>query len=226
MPMIGGLRKKVRNSGDIATWDVQAVYENDAFEFQLGDTPFIRHKPTLGEPGKLVAVYSIATLKSGEISRDVMSVGAVEKIRTKSRGRNTPWNDPIFYAEMAKKTVARRHSKVLPMSSDLDDLMRRDDDLYDLKSAGDEQIKDRSKTLESRLDAIADQRDEVVDGEVIEVGGDDQQDVDERDPTTIAADLGRENRTKGMSRKAIPAEYRKDEELTKAYLEGFDGGDE
>jgi recombination protein RecT len=28
---------------------------------------------------------------------------------------------------MCKKTVAKRHSKVLPMSTDLDDLLRRDD---------------------------------------------------------------------------------------------------
>src|SRR5262245_31940685 len=33
MPMIGGLRKKVRNSGEIATWEVQVVHENDDFDF-------------------------------------------------------------------------------------------------------------------------------------------------------------------------------------------------
>jgi recombination protein RecT len=138
LPMIGGLRKKVRNSGEIATWDVHAVYEKDHFEFELGDSPFIKHKPTLsGEKGKIIAVYSVATLKGGEKSRDVMSIADVEKIRTKSRGTNTPWNDPIFYPEMCKKTVARRHSKVLPMSTDLDDLIRRDDDLYDFEGARD-----------------------------------------------------------------------------------------
>ena len=34
IPMIAGLRKKVRNSGEIATWDVAAVYANDRFEFE------------------------------------------------------------------------------------------------------------------------------------------------------------------------------------------------
>lgn len=132
IPMIGGIRKKVRNSGEIATWDVHAVYEKDHFEFELGDAPFIRHKPNLGaDKGKLIAVYSVATLKSGEKSRDVMSVADVEKIRAKSKAKSGPWSDPTFYPEMAKKTVARRHSKVLPMSSDLDDLIRRDDHLYE-----------------------------------------------------------------------------------------------
>lgn len=132
LPMIGGIRKKVRNSGELSTWDVHAVYEKDHFEFELGDSPFIKHKPSLdSDKGKLIAVYSVATLKGGEKSRDVMSVADVEKIRSKSRAKNGPWADPIFYPEMAKKTVARRHSKVLPMSSDLDDLIRRDDHLYE-----------------------------------------------------------------------------------------------
>jgi recombination protein RecT len=156
MPMVGGIRKKVRNSGEIATWDVHAVYENDAFEYELGDEPFIRHKPALANRGKLIAVYSVATLKTGEKSRDVMSVEDVEKIRSKSRAPNGPWKDPVFYPEMAKKTVARRHSKVLPMSSDLDDLIRRDDELYDLKGAQEEATKERPRSLAGRLDALAD----------------------------------------------------------------------
>src|SRR5882762_1147619 len=47
LPMVAGIRKKVRNSGEIATWDVNVVHAKDAFEFELGDTPFIRHKPDL-----------------------------------------------------------------------------------------------------------------------------------------------------------------------------------
>jgi recombination protein RecT len=132
LPMIAGMRKKVRNSGDIATWDVHAVYANDAFDYELGDEPFIKHKPSLSQRGPLIAVYSVATLKGGAKSRDVMSVEDVERIRAKSRAQSGPWSDPTFYPEMAKKTVARRHAKVLPMSTDLDDLLRRDDALYDL----------------------------------------------------------------------------------------------
>ncbi len=175
MPMVGGIRKKARNSGEIATWDVHAVFANDAFEYELGDNPFIRHKPTLANRGALIAVYSVATLKTGEKSRDVMSVEDVEKIRSKSRAQNGPWKDPVFYPEMAKKTVARRHSKVLPMSSDLDDLIRRDDDLYNLKGAQEEASATKPKSLAGRLDQLADFSDEkdVVDnetGEVIEQG--------------------------------------------------------
>lgn len=171
MPMVGGIRKKARNSGEIATWDVHAVFANDAFDYELGDNPFIRHKPTLANRGALIAVYSVATLKTGEKSRDVMSVEDVEKIRSKSRAQNGPWKDPVFYPEMAKKTVARRHSKVLPMSSDLDDLIRRDDDLYNLKGAQEEASAAKPKSLAGRLDQLADFSDEkdIVDNETGEI---------------------------------------------------------
>lgn len=158
LPMIAGLRKKVRNSGEIATWDAQVVHEKDVFKFQLGDEPFIHHEPSLdGDPGKIIAAYSIAVLKSGEKSREVMSVTQIEKIRSRSRAKgNGPW--VTDYEEMCRKTVARRHSKTLPMSTDLDDLIRRDDDLYDMEGAREEaaaQNGGRPQTLSGKLDVLA-----------------------------------------------------------------------
>lgn len=136
MPMIAGIRKKVRNSGEIATWDAQVVHKNDHFEFELGDDPFIKHKPALDNPGEVIAAYSVAVLKSGEKSREVMTRAQIEKVRSASRSKDRgPWVD--WFEEMCRKTVARRHSKLLPMSTDLDDLIRRDDSLYDMAGARD-----------------------------------------------------------------------------------------
>lgn len=154
MPMIGGLRKKVRNSGELATWDVYVVHANDEFDYELGDNPFIRHRPTLEDPGSVIAAYSIATLKSGEKSREVMSVAAIEKVRNASKAKgNGPWVG--WYEEMCRKTVARRHSKSLPMSTDMDDLIRRDDDLYDFEGAREEAQAGRPRSLAGKLDALA-----------------------------------------------------------------------
>jgi recombination protein RecT len=154
MPMIAGLRKKVRNSGEIATWDAYVVHENDEFDYILGDDPRIHHKPTLEEPGEVIAAYSIATLKSGEKSREVMSIAAIDKVRQRSKAKDSgPWKTD--YEEMCRKTVARRHSKVLPMSTDLDDLIRRDDDLYDMKGAADDNKRERPRDLAAKLDALA-----------------------------------------------------------------------
>lgn len=129
MPMVAGIMKLVRNSGEISTWSVQAVYENDHFDFCLGDEEHIMHKPALANRGKLIAVYSIVTMKDGEKSREVMSVEDVNQIRARSRSGNSgPWQTD--FAEMAKKTVVRRHSKRLPLSTDIDGMIKEDDELF------------------------------------------------------------------------------------------------
>lgn len=129
MPMVAGIMKMVRNSGEISTWSVQAVYENDNFDFCLGDEEHITHKPALSSRGKIIAVYSIVSMKDGEKSREVMSVEDVNAIRARSRSGNSgPWVSD--FAEMAKKTVVRRHAKRLPMSTDLDDALKADDELF------------------------------------------------------------------------------------------------
>lgn len=140
MPMIGGIRKKVRNSKEIKDWNAQVVYAKDHFEFELGDMPFIRHRPYMdGDAGPVIAAYSVAHFATGEISREVMTKTQIEKVRLSSKSKDKgPWVD--WYEEMCRKTVARRHSKVLPMSTDLDDLMRRDDALYDFEGKSDKQM--------------------------------------------------------------------------------------
>lgn len=131
IPMIAGLMRKARNSGEIATWSVQVVKERDEFDYQLGDSERIDHKPAMAQRGETVGAYSIVTLKSGEKSREFMNVEEIEAIRSRSRAKDRgPW--VTDYDEMAKKTVARRHYKRLPASTDLDDLIRRDEELIDL----------------------------------------------------------------------------------------------
>jgi recombination protein RecT len=127
LPMIAGIRQKVRNSGEIATWEVHTVHERDLFDYELGDEPRIVHRPVRGNRGPIIAAYSVCVLKSGERSREVMWVDEINEIRQRSRaGDSGPWMSD--FGEMCKKTVAKRHAKVLPMSTDLDDLLRRDDE--------------------------------------------------------------------------------------------------
>ena len=130
-PMIAGIRKKVRNSGEIASWEADLVYENDVFELHRGTDPKIVHRPAMTNRGRLIAVYSVALFKSGERSSDWMTLEEVASIRTRSRSANKgPW--VTDFGEMVKKTMLRRHSKALPLSAELDNLISRDDDMIDL----------------------------------------------------------------------------------------------
>lgn len=131
MPMVGGILKKIRNSGELLSLSAYVVYENDEFQYTLGDEETIVHRPCLdSNRGDAKLVYAIAKTKDGGIYREIMTLKDVEKVRAVSKtGKFGPWAD--WWDEMAKKTVIRRLAKRLPMSSDLDDLIRRDDELYD-----------------------------------------------------------------------------------------------
>lgn len=128
LPMVEGLMKHVRNSGEIVNISVQVVRENDEFDYELGDNERILHKPAIKDRGDIIGAYSIVTLKGGEKSREWMSIDEIEGIRKRSRSADRgPW--VTDYSEMAKKTVFRRHYKRLPKSTDLDDIVREEDEV-------------------------------------------------------------------------------------------------
>lgn len=128
MPMVGGLLKKIRNSGELASISAQVAYEKDHFDYVLGDEERIEHKPFLGDRGKPIAVYAVAKTKDGAIYREVMSVADIEKVRASSRaGKFGPWVD--WWDEMAKKTVIRRIAKRLPSSADFEQVIKSDNEV-------------------------------------------------------------------------------------------------
>lgn len=137
MPMVAGVLKKLRNSGDILSISAHVVYANDEFDYQLGDNDFIKHKPTLGIRGEAIAVYAIIKTKDGAVYREVLNKLEVERIRQFSKteqakkkypNMNSIWDS--HWGEMAKKTVIRRIAKILPMSSDVVEFFNRDNDNY------------------------------------------------------------------------------------------------
>lgn len=128
MPMIAGILKKIRNSGELASISANVVYQRDKFDYELGDDERIVHKPHLGEDrGAAMAVYAIARTKDGAVYREVMSVGEVEKIRQSSKAANAgPWVN--HWGEMARKTVLKRLAKRLPTSTDVDQVIDSDNE--------------------------------------------------------------------------------------------------
>jgi recombination protein RecT len=120
MPMVAGLLKKIRNSGDLASLSANAVYANDVFEYELGDAEKIIHKPSWRkERGVLVGAYAIARTKDGNVYRRVLGLEDIRDIKAFSKAKKGPWYGP-FESEMWVKSAIRRLSKILPQSSDID----------------------------------------------------------------------------------------------------------
>jgi len=139
LPMIAGILKKIRNSGELISITAQIVKERDQFRYWVdSDGEHLNHEPlTFGDGGKVIGVYALAKTRDGGLYIDTMGVEDVEKVRAVSRAKNAmAWTQ--WWDEMAKKTVLRRLSKRLPVSTDNLDLIRRDDD--DEVFGGDEAV--------------------------------------------------------------------------------------
>lgn len=166
MPMVAGIMKKVRNSGEVSTWSVHVVKDGDYFDYELGDEERIVHRPVMKNRGATIAVYSIVVMKDGERSREVMGIDEVEAIRARSRsGGSGPWKTD--FDEMAKKTVIRRHSKRLPMSTDLDGAIHSDDDLFMPPQPSEPEKEDAEQPVQ-RVNRRSKALQAVVDAEVVE----------------------------------------------------------
>lgn len=134
IPMVGGILKKIRNSGEISTISSQVIYQNDDFRYWIDDDgEHVEHEPNLFEErGERIGVYSLANTKDGEVYIEVMNTEQVTDVKNTSRAKETgPWSGP-FEDEMWRKTCLRRLSKRLPMSTDVEEVIRRDGDIYDL----------------------------------------------------------------------------------------------
>lgn len=136
MPMVAGIMKLVRNSGELSSLTAQVVHENDKFSYNPASGEAPQHEPDwFGTRGKVIGVYAVAKLKDGSLVVEIMSRDDVEAIRKRSRsGTSGPW--VTDWNEMARKTVIRRIAKYLPKSTDRDnerifDAVERIDEDFD-----------------------------------------------------------------------------------------------
>lgn len=113
MPMVGGLRKIAFKQGLSLT--AYVVYAADTFDYELGAHPRVVHKPAPldKDRGLPIGAYAVAIDSRDRAYIEVMTTAEIEKVRAVSRARNGPWKD--WWEEMARKTVARRLFKQLPI---------------------------------------------------------------------------------------------------------------
>lgn len=134
IPMVQGIIKRARNSGEILSWVAELVYEAEVkagmFKIKMAPVPEIYHdRMVYGDKGPIVGAYSAVRLRDGSVHYEWMDIDQLDAIknRTKSKKIKTvnnveveeitgPWaSDP---GEMYRKTVMKRHAKKLPSSSE------------------------------------------------------------------------------------------------------------
>ncbi|MBR0693610.1 recombinase RecT [Bradyrhizobium lablabi] len=156
MPMVAGILKKVRNSGELSTIVAKVVYAGDRFRNWIdNEGEHLDYEAGESQERDIIrCAFAMAKLKDGSIEVEVLKPADIEKIRSVSRSKDKgPWVD--WWEEMAKKSAIRRLSKRLPLNTDIDDLIRRDDALYDFDQARTD-AQDRGHTsLVSKLDMLS-----------------------------------------------------------------------
>lgn len=121
-PRYKGLMKLALQSGEVLKIESRIVYANDVFEVEEGIDPRINHKHGLGNRGDMIGAYCVWKMRNGESQFEVMSKEEIEAIRDRSSSKTKegkivgPWiTDP---AEMWRKTVVRRATKYMPLSTE------------------------------------------------------------------------------------------------------------
>lgn len=116
-----GFMDLARRSGEVSAIYAEAVYQGDAFGYELGLEKKLSHKPSEDpgrEDGPLTHVYAVAKLKSGEALFAVLTRSQVEKYRKRGGDRRfSPWDSD--YEAMAKKTAVRRLFTWIPKSAEI-----------------------------------------------------------------------------------------------------------
>ncbi|HGJ5883907.1 recombinase RecT [Arsenophonus sp.] len=121
MPMVDGVIKRARQSGQVANIIAKVVYAQDEFEYVIDENgEHLTHRPAFVDGDEVVKVYAFAKLNSGELVVEVMSRADVEKIRDtvqSAKYDSSPWVK--WFDRMALKTVIHRLARRLPCASEL-----------------------------------------------------------------------------------------------------------
>lgn len=204
MPMVAGLLKKIRNSGELSSIVARVVYAGDKFRNWIDDDgEHIEYEAGENQDRNVVrCVFAMAKLKDGAIEVEPLTPADIEKIRSVSRSKDKgPWVD--WWDEMAKKSAIRRLAKRLPISTDLDDLIRRDDALYDFEGARAEAAQQIPRGLSARLDLIANNAPRAIGGTVEDYPADE---AEEPGPTEAARkDAGAPAKSAPQPQEGAPA---------------------
>jgi recombination protein RecT len=127
----GVIRLVTKPPSEVTSLEARVVKEGDEFSYTLGTDAHVHHVPSMAPARSEKAtthVYAIARLKSGASIPDVEDRAGIERVQKRGRGSAfSPWSTD--WDEMAKKTIIKRISKVLPVRPEIRSILVRDDEL-------------------------------------------------------------------------------------------------
>ncbi len=137
VPMVKGLFKLIRQSGDVQTASSAVIYANERFKYWIDTTgEHVEYTPLLFEDrGERVGVFAFVVMKDGGLEVEAMNMSQVMSVKDKSAAKNSkesPWNGD-FEDEMWRKTAVHRLCKRLDLTSEAEKALQVDEELYEMK---------------------------------------------------------------------------------------------
>lgn len=131
-----GMIELLRRTGQLNDIYAYTVYSNDEFSIEYGLDRTLKHIPAFTNPdgrGEIVGFYSVAILKDGTRAFEYMTkqeiISHEEKYR-KGKYKNSVWEKN--FEEMALKTVTKKMLKWLPISIEMIENLRKDEQIHKL----------------------------------------------------------------------------------------------
>lgn len=125
-----GMIELLRRTGQLSDIYAYPVYSNDEFDIEYGLERTLKHKPAFNNQegrGEATGFYSVAIMKDGTRAFEYMTKQEIidheEKYR-KGKFKNDIWNKN--FEEMALKTVTKKMLKWLPISVEMIENLRKE----------------------------------------------------------------------------------------------------
>ncbi|ASM31329.1 TPA: recombinase RecT [Serratia marcescens] len=125
LPMIDGVMKRARQSGEVSIIAARALYANDKFRVWMDeDGEHVFYEPNLLDRGDMIGAFAYAKMRSGELQFEVMNLQDIEKVRAASKNSDSgPWVS--WFESMSRKSVMHRLCRRLPNNSEIMEMLER-----------------------------------------------------------------------------------------------------
>lgn len=142
-----GLVSQIRKAPDVADIYADLICANDVYKISRGLHRDLIHEVDISKPrGPVIAAYSVCQFRDGTASFELMTTDEIDAIRKRSKSYDKdkdcsfgPW--ATDWGEMAKKTVIKRHSKTLPLPSEVATALHADSEFDSMPRAQDVEIR-------------------------------------------------------------------------------------
>ncbi|GAB7221357.1 hypothetical protein VoSk93_05680 [Vibrio owensii] len=131
-PMIQGVIKRARLSGEVSFICADVVFPEDRFEYYVDEEgTHLLHVPDFEADrsvDRIKLFFAMARLKSGEVKAAVMTRKDVDRVRAASTGKNSDaWRQ--WYDRMGLKSVGHRLCRDLPRGDELLAMLEKNNEM-------------------------------------------------------------------------------------------------